>query len=182
VNVCPSHALQFTGSVVTDSQVLCEIIKDHIFYESSSGGITLTGGEPLFQTDFSTAILRSCKEKGIHTAIETCLYTDPENVQNIIEYTDLFITDLKIFDEELHRKFTGRSNEIILQNFRFLAESGKDIIVRIPVIPGITNSAENMDAIRDFVRKIRFDIPVEYINFNPLTRNNYDKLGIPYLI
>lgn len=182
VNICPSQALQFTGSVVSDAQVLSEILKDKIFYESSSGGITLTGGEPLFQIDFSTAILKSCKENGIHTAMETCLYTDPENIQKILEYTDLFITDLKIFDEELHRKYTGRSNEIILQNFRFIAESGKDIIVRTPVIPGITDSAENKKAIRDFVAEVRFDIPVEYIKFNPLTRNNYDKLGIPYLI
>lgn len=182
VKICPSQALQFTGSVVTDSQVLSEILKDKIFYESSSGGITLTGGEPLFQVDFSATILKSCKENGIHTAIETCLYTDTENIQKILEYTDLFITDLKIYNEELHRKYTGRSNEIILQNFRFIAESGRDIIVRTPVIPGITDSAENKEAIRDFVRKTRFDIPVEYINFNPLTRNNYDKLGIPYLI
>jgi pyruvate formate lyase activating enzyme len=182
VKICPSQALQFTGSVVTDSQVLSEILKDKIFYESSSGGMTLTGGEPLFQVDFSATILKSCKENGIHTAIETCLYTDTENIQKILEYTDLFITDLKIYNEELHRKYTGRSNEIILQNFRFIAESGRDIIVRTPVIPGITDSSENKEAIRDFVRKTRFDIPVEYINFNPLTRNNYDKLGIPYLI
>lgn len=182
VSICPSGALQFTGSITTVNHIITEVLKDKVFYDTSSGGLTLTGGEPLFQAEFSAAILKSCREEGIHTAMETCLYSDRDNILKIIEHTDLFITDLKVFDAIAHKLYTGKSNEIILSNFRFLAESGKDMIVRIPLIPGITDTEENKESIRSYVSKIRFEIPIEYVNFNPLTRNNYDKLGIPYLL
>jgi pyruvate formate lyase activating enzyme len=96
--------------------------------------------------------------------------------------TDLFIIDLKIFDSFQHRYYTGKGNEIIKENFRYIAALGKEIIIRIPLIDKITNTEENLKAITDFVQKTRNDIPIEKVEFNPLAGNNYKKLGIPFLL
>jgi pyruvate formate lyase activating enzyme len=147
----------------------------------SGGGVTLTGGEPLYQPDFSLNILKECKRKNILTAIETCLFCEKETVAKISDFVDLFIVDMKIFDNIQHIFYTGKSNDIIKGNIRFLAESAKSILVRIPVIPKITDTEENKKACVRFVHDIDEQIPVEYISFNPLAENNYKRLGIPFL-
>jgi pyruvate formate lyase activating enzyme len=179
-HICPAGAIRFTGSVISVSELLSEIEKDTIFYENSGGGVTLSGGEALHQPEFTTAILKACKEKNIHTAIETCLYADKEVINAISCYTDLFIIDLKLFDPTDNRHFTGQSNEVILENFLYLASTGKEMVVRIPLVPGITDTRENLDSIEKFVSSSGRDIPVEYIDYNPLARNNYDKLGLSF--
>jgi pyruvate formate lyase activating enzyme len=182
VKVCPTSAIQFTGFKTSVSLIIEEIEKDILYYKTSGGGVTLTGGEPLFQPDFSMAILKECVKRTIPTAIETSLFCEFDTVTQISAWVNLFIIDMKIADQAQHLKYTGKSNEIIKENFRYLAASGKDIIVRIPLIPGITDSEENKNACRNFVHDIRDDIPVEYISFNSLAGNNYNKLGIPFLI
>ena len=182
VKVCPTGAIQFTGFKTSVSLIIDEIEKDILYYKTSGGGVTLTGGEPLFQPDFSMAILKECVKRNIPTAIETSLFCEFDTVTQISAWVNLFIIDMKIADQAQHLKYTGKSNEIIKENFRYLAASGKDIIVRIPLIPGITDSEANRNACRNFVHDISEDIPVEYISYNPLAGNNYNKLGIPFLL
>jgi pyruvate formate lyase activating enzyme len=182
VKTCPTNALQFTGFKATVAEILTEIEKDLAYYQTSGGGVTLTGGEALYQPEFSSEILKGCKEQNIHTAIETCLYCDREVLDLILPYVDLFFIDLKLFDDVLHKKYTGRSNERIKDNFRYIAASGKKIIVRIPLIENITDTIENRKAIMDFVAETNENIPVELISYNPLTENNYNRLGIPFLL
>lgn len=182
VEVCPSNAMQFTGSVKRVSEIMDEIGKDRLYYNTSNGGITLTGGEPLFQPDFSEALLRACKEKHIHTAVETCLFCDKNVIEKILDYTDLFIIDLKIHDSDHHKNYTGKPNEIIKDNFRYLVVTGRPIIVRIPLVKGITDMQENLDSIVQFVHETDKTIQVELIRYNHLAKNNYDKLGVPFLL
>lgn len=182
VNTCPTGAIQFTGYKVSVSEIMSEIEKDIMYYNKSGGGITLTGGEPLYQPEFSLEILKACKENDIHTAIETCLFSDKETIDQISDFVDLFIIDLKLLDNAEHIHYTGKSNDIIKNNFEFAAASGYDIIVRIPMIPGITDSEDNMNAIEYFVHGIDKRIPIEHISYNPLAENNYKRLGIPFLL
>jgi pyruvate formate lyase activating enzyme len=182
VKVCPTGAIQFTGSKVSVSEIMDEVEKDILYYQISGGGITLTGGEPLYQSGFSIKILEACKNKNIHTAIETCLFCDSAIIEKIIDHVDLFIVDMKIYDRDQHIMYTGKSNEIIKENLRYIAESGKSILVRIPLIPNITDTENNKNAIIKFVASIDSRILIENIRHNALAGNNYKRLDIPFLL
>jgi len=182
VKVCPTGAIQFTGSKVSVSEIMDEVEKDILYYQISGGGITLTGGEPLYQSRFSIKILEACKNKNIHTAIETCLFCDSAIIEKIIDHVDLFIVDMKIYDRDQHIMYTGKSNEIIKENLRYIAESGKSILVRIPLIPNITDTENNKNAIIKFVDSIDSRILIENIRYNVLAGNNYKRLDIPFLL
>lgn len=179
-NVCPTNALQYTGYKITVAESIREIEKDLAYYQTSGGGVTLTGGEPLYQPDFLIEILKACKEKNIHTAVETCLYCEKEIVKSVLPFVDMFIVDLKIFEPCQHTIFTGKSNENIKENFRYIAVSEKNVLVRIPLIHNITDTNENKEAIIDFVSEVNEKIQIEFINFNPLTENKYTQLGLPF--
>lgn len=180
VKVCPSGAMQFTGKEISSEDVFSEILKDRIYYDNSGGGLTLTGGEPFFQPEFSGKILDKCRSANINTAIETCLHAQWDTIKKLSEYIDLFITDIKIIDPEKHQKYTGMKNDLILENFRRLVSSGAKILVRVPLINGITDTPDNLDSIRRFADSFNMNIPVELIKYNALAKNNYERLGIPY--
>jgi len=182
VKICPTGAIQFTGSKIGVFDVMNEIEKDILYYRISGGGVTLTGGEPLCQPDFSRNILEECKKSNIHTAIETCLFCERETITHISDFVDLFIVDLKIFNLTQHIRYTGKSNEIIKENFKYIAKSGKPVLIRIPMINGITDTEENKNAFERFVHDINSRIPIEYLSYNPLAENNYKRLGIPFLL
>lgn len=182
VKVCPTGAMQYTGSSINVTAIVSEIEKDLLYYNQSGGGVTLTGGEPLYQPGFATEILKACKRKNINTTIETSLYCERETINYISDYVDLFIIDMKIFDKFKHVQYTGKSNDIIKDNFEYLAKSCKNIQIRIPLIPGITDSEDNLNAIEEFVHGIDKLIQIERISYNPLAENNYKRLGIPFLI
>lgn len=182
VSNCPAGAMQFTAKEMTTEEVVAEIEKDRIFYETSDGGVTLSGGEPLFQPDFSASIFKECRKRGIHTAVETCLFGPSCVLDKFIEDIDLFIVDLKILDQEKHFKFTGHENKLILDNFKILALTGKEMRVRIPLVKNITDNPENINAITGFVHSVNTEIPIEKIKYNPLARNNYERLGMPFTL
>jgi pyruvate formate lyase activating enzyme len=182
IKICPTSALQYTGYRCSVSGIINEIEKDLIFYKASGGGVTLTGGEPLSQPEFSKGILEACRERQIHTAIETSLFCEKESLYLISPFVDLFIVDMKLFEAEMHKYYTGKGNETIKENFHYIAGQEKKILVRIPLIDNITNTEENITAISDFVWKTRQDIQIEKIASNPLAENNYKKLGIPFLL
>ncbi len=154
VEECPAGAREIAGKEMTVEEVMTEIKKDMVFYEESSGGVTFSGGEPLFQRNFLISLLKRCKEEGISTAIETCGYSSWDVLLSVIKYTDLFLFDLKLMDEELHKKFTGVSNLIIIENLVKLSSNHKNIIIRIPVVPGINDSIENIDKTSEFVSSL----------------------------
>jgi len=182
VYLCPTGSIEFTGESKTVSEIIDIILKDKLFYDYSGGGITITGGEPLFQPEFSLFILKNCKKNSVHTAIETSLFCENTVLALFTEYVDLFIVDMKIADSEQHLKFTGKNNEIIKDNFSYLAESGKEILVRIPLIPGITDTEKNLAEIAEYVNSFNRFIPIEYLDYNPLAENNYKRLNIPFLL
>ena len=180
VEVCPTGAIEFTGSKVNVDDVMAEIRKDNLFYRASGGCVTITGGEPALQPEFTVGILKACKREEINTAVETCLYCEREVLEQLIDHVDLFIADMKIFDSVRHQEFTSKPNNIIRENLRYLAGEARKIILRIPLIKGITDSDNNKKNIEKFVRKLDPKIAVEYLNFNPLTKNKYQKLSIPF--
>jgi pyruvate formate lyase activating enzyme len=182
VEICPSNAMQFTGYKSTVTEIMKEIEKDITFYMTSGGGVTLTGGEPLYQPEFTKEILEASRRRGIHTAIETSLFCEKDCLDLISHLVDLFIVDIKLFEPGTHKSYTGRLNEPIKENFQYIAMQERNILVRIPLIDNITNTKRNITAITDFVRETRKDIQIEMIRFNPLAENNYKKLGIPYLL
>lgn len=182
VSVCPTGSIEFTGESKSVSEIMEVILKDKLFYEKSGGGITLTGGEPLFQPEFSIAILKNCKKNNIHTTIETSLFCKKEIIDMFAEYVDLFIVDMKIANSDQHIKYTGKNNEIIRDNFSYLAESGKEILVRIPLIPEITDTEKNLNDITEFVNSFKKEIHIEFLDYNTLAENNYKRLNIPFLL
>jgi pyruvate formate lyase activating enzyme len=182
VRVCPTGAIQFTGSKTNAADILTEIEKDILYYSISGGGITLTGGEPLYQPEFSEEILELCKERNIHTAIESSLFCEEETLHRFLNIVDLFIVDMKLSDPLQHQRYTGKSNEIIKDNIRFLAENKKEILIRIPMVDNITDTEENKTAIRNFISSIDRKIPIEYLSYNPLAGNNYKRLDLPFLL
>lgn len=173
VDVCPTAALCFDGREISSDEVIRILLEDIDFYKQSGGGITLSGGDPTFQHAFSLEILKGCKNQKIHTAIETCMHVTKDILERFIPYTDLFIVDIKLFDSEGHKKYTGVRNEQILSNFKFLASRDVCLQVRIPLIPGITATEKNVRAISRYVFSINKDIPIELMNYNPLAENKY---------
>ncbi len=137
--VCPEEARVLMGKVVSAKEVFAEVDKDAVFYERSGGGVTLSGGEPLAQPEFAIEILSLCKNAGIHTAIETCGHAPWETVERVLKVVDLVLYDLKHMDPVEHRKITGVSNALALENLkRVYRESHLALSIRIPVIPGLT--------------------------------------------
>jgi len=144
VAVCYAEAREIAGREMTVAQVMTEIERDIPFYDESGGGVTFSGGEPLLQRDFLFALLRACVEKEIHTAVDTCGFAPWETLDDIREHVDLFLYDLKLMDDAKHRKLTGVSNELILDNLQMLATRGHNIALRVPIIPGINDDDENI--------------------------------------
>lgn len=180
VENCPDRALVFDGTEIDSGQVVAEVLKDRIFYEESGGGVTISGGDPLYQYEFNLDILRRCKQKKIHTAIETCLYGKWEIVQKFIEFTDIFLVDMKIIDNDFFKENIGEDNQIIKQNFENLLKQGVPVIVRIPLIPEVTASEDNINSIADYLSKQDASVLVELINFNPLAAGKYRRMNKPY--
>lgn len=155
LEICYTRSIERVGRYITVEQAVEEIEKDRVFYDESQGGITLSGGEPLMQPQFATAVLKECKNRGIHTVLDTCGYADPEILQEVSEYVDLFLFDVKIIDDEKHRHYTGVSNQQIFHNLRTLSKNGKTIHIRIPIIPGITDDEGNIQMLGTFLAPLQ---------------------------
>ena len=178
VEVCFSGAREMVGREVTVTEVIEEVEKDMVFYEVSGGGVTFSGGEPFMQPDFLAALLESCRGKGIHTAIDTAGYAPADTLRHISERTDLFLYDLKIVDDEIHKAYTGVSNELILENLRMLASLRDDVVIRIPLIPGINDSEESISDIHHFISTLETVRKVHLLPFHKAGRDKYAKIGL----
>jgi len=178
--VCQSRAREIVGKIMTVPQVMKEIEKDIIFYDESKGGVTFSGGEPLMQPDFLTEVLQSCKEKDIHTAVETCGLAKSEDLARIEPYVDLFFYDLKIIDDVKHRQLTGISNRTILMNLRGLTQHHDNIIIRFPLIPGINDEEDNVLQIRAFISSLRNVQEIHILPYHKGGIEKYRRLGKEY--
>ena len=172
---CPADARKVCGREYTPAEVFAEVIKDKAFYDNSGGGVTFSGGECMLQLDFLREILEKCKSEGIHTAVDTAGNVPWKSFEKILPFTDLFLYDIKAFGAELHRKGTGVSNELILENLKNL--SGRaDIIVRIPVIGGYNDNDEEIRQIADFLKQIKI-IKAELLPYHAMGEHKYTALG-----
>ena len=174
---CPSKALELSGGEKTGGEVIDEVLRDKIFYENSGGGVTLSGGEPLMQYDFAYAILKEAKVQGIHTALETCGYATREKIERIASVVDLFLYDFKLYDSELHEKYTGVGNGEIIENLHLVDRLGKEIILRCPIIPGVNDTDEHFSAIAEMASSLSHILAVEVEPYHPLGNDKYARLG-----
>jgi len=176
---CPEGARELIGRSVSAEEVLETVEKDRAFFEESGGGVTLTGGEPTLQTDFLLELLDRFRERGIHTALETCGFFPRDLLDSLLPRLDLFLYDIKHPDPASHREATGVSNERILDNFsRIVRMAGPGrILLRIPLVPGFNTDPEAVRGILDFARKAGYDDPVHLMPYNPLIKTKYEKLG-----
>ena len=170
------------GNEINVDSLIKELIKDRIFYDESGGGVTFSGGEPLVQADFLVESLKLCKEIGINTAVDTSGYTPFENIEKIYDSTDLFLFDLKIFDDEKHIKFTDVSNKLILSNIKKLTDIGNKTIVRIPLIPGITDTNKNLLEISRFVSTLKNIKQIDLLPYNKISESKYKRFNVPSLL
>jgi pyruvate formate lyase activating enzyme len=164
----------------TETQLLKEIQKELIFMDESGGGVTFSGGEPLWQPDFLRNMLTACREEEIHTAVDTSGFASQKVLESIIDLPDLFLFDLKIINDALHRKYTGVSNQVILKNLGTLNERNKNVIIRIPIVPGITDTEENIDDIQRLLSGMPNLIKVNLLPFHSMAESKYIRLNMPY--
>jgi len=180
VKVCPSTALEISGRWMGVSEVMEEIEKDISFYKTSGGGVTLSGGEPTFQPQFCIALLKNCQLMGIHTALDTCGYQKWDVLDEVLNHVDLVLYDIKHIDDTKHKQFTEVSNKLILDNIRRINSKEIPVIVRIPIIPGFTDSEDNIEAIVRFVANLKSIIQIDLLPYHGLEESKYKKLGLVY--
>lgn len=174
---CPNGAREICGREYGVDELLTEIIKDRDFYESSGGGVTFSGGEPMLRTDFLREILKRCKENQISTAIDTAGHVPFERFEDVLPYTDLLLYDVKCMDSERHKRYTGFGNSLILDNLKRLLSTGKEIWVRVPIIPTVNDSVEEMLALRGFFEKHGRPSKVELLPYHAAGDRKYAALG-----
>lgn len=174
---CPQNAREICGKKYTVGEVMGEILKDKIFYENSGGGVTFSGGECMLRIDFLEAILKECKKNGINTAVDTAGHVPFEDFERILPYTDLFLYDVKCFDSKKHQEYTGKGNELIFENLAGLLRTDKKVWVRIPVIPTVNDSVEEMTAIRKMLDSFGHPDKVELLPYHSMGDHKYEAIG-----
>jgi len=178
VEICPNEARNLMGINVTAEEVFQEVNGDAIFYQRSGGGVTLSGGEPLAQPEFAISLLKLCKNAGIHTALDTSGYAKWETMRQVLDYVDLVLYDFKHMDPAEHRKQTGVSNSLILDNSRKIYhECSKPMLARIPIVPGYNDSVENIEATAKFVAtELGNSVKVHLLPYHRLGETKYERL------
>lgn len=180
VENCPQHALEIIGMERTSQEVLLEVLPDKPFFENSGGGVTISGGEPTLQFKFLIELLKLFRENKIHTALETCGYFKSEYLDELIAYVDLFLFDLKHPDSKEHEKYTFVPNERILSNFRYIVKDvgSSHILARIPLIPTVNVSLQNIKKLIEFLKDVGYTGPVHLMPYNSLAKTKYEKVGM----
>lgn len=153
VAACPEDAIEVKGRKMTVDQVLDTVLKDRVYYEESSGGLTVSGGEPMAQFEFTNALLCAAKSHGIHTCIETCGYAAQERFEEILPAIDLFLFDIKGVNDEKHVQHTGVSTRLIHENLDFLIRRGARVQLRCPLVPGMNDSDADLKGLAELYRK-----------------------------
>ncbi len=168
------------GKDVTVSEILPELLSDLPFYRRSGGGITLSGGEILAQHEFARDLLHACKENGLHTAVESTGFASFEKIQEILPYLDLYLMDIKHMDSAKHKEYTGVENGLILENAQKIAQSGVELVIRTPVVPGVNDTAEEIKAISKFAATLSGVKEHHLLPYHRLGQDKYAGLGRNY--
>ena len=171
------HRENTIGYHVTPDELIQTIQSDTIFFDESGGGVTFSGGEPLMQPEFLREVASRCMDTNIHTALDTSGYAPQEVLMKILPFLDLILYDIKIMDDALHQKYTGVSNRQILENLKILNESGKEVRLRFPVIPGITDTEKNLKAIKKFLTQFNKIKHIDLLSYHDISRGKYNRFG-----
>jgi len=180
--VCYAGAMEMAGKHMSVEEVMKEIEKDMAFYEESGGGVTFSGGEPFMQPAFLKELLIGCRRKGIHTTVDTSGFAQKDIIMELSQYIDLFLYDLKLMDDEKHKKYIGSSNEAILDNLKELVKLGKRIFIRIPIIPGINDDNDNLEATGRFLSGIRGIEQINILPYHNIAMEKYKRLNKEYCL
>ncbi len=179
--VCPTKAMEMSGRKYTEDEVMAAILKETAIMDSSGGGVTFSGGEPLAYPQELKRLLVKCGGEGIHRAVDTSGYATKSVIEDILPHTDLFLYDLKHLDADIHRKWVGVDNAIILENLHFIAENDKAYHIRIPLIEGVSSTDDNINATIGFIKSLkRQPDMVGLLPYHNIAANKYEKLGRIY--
>ena len=179
VNICPVEAREIVGKTMTVDEVLEKVLEDKLFIESSGGGVTVSGGEPLMHPDFTETLLAQAKAVGLHTAIESSCFADHKVIERVFRYVDLGLLDIKHMDSAEHQRLTGVPNEIILDNLRYIYhELNVPFMISLPIIPGYNDSHKNIEATADFIaNELGKDVRLRLLPYHRLGEAKNDSLG-----
>jgi pyruvate formate lyase activating enzyme len=177
---CHAGAREIAGQRMTVGEVMAEVERDIAFYDESGGGVTFSGGEPLMQPEFLGALLQASRDRGIHTALDTCGHAPWPVLAAVRRLVDLFLYDIKIMDETRHRQFTGVSNDLILKNLEALSALGSRIVVRVPVIPGINDDEDNLRRLAAYVAALPHVEGLALLPYHATATAKYERLGLAY--
>ncbi len=166
VDACLAEARQIVGREASVSEVVEEIEKDAIFHDQSAGGVTFSGGEPLMQPEFLRELLVECKARDLHTTVDTCCHAQPHVLDTIRDFVDLFLCDIKHMDDDAHRRMTGVGNGLILDNLRRLSAAGRDMVLRVPIVPGFNDDEEDVAATACFAASLRTVRSIDVLPYN----------------
>lgn len=167
------------GCTMTTKAIMMEIMKDEVFYDQSGGGVTFSGGEPMMQLEFLTSLLQECRSRAVHTTVDTSGFVSREGFEEIYDLVNLFLFDLKLMDENKHIQYTGVSNGLIQDNLIALASRGEKVIIRIPMIPGITDTGENLDAVAAFLKPLKNVRQISLLPYNQLGEDKTERYQLP---
>lgn len=176
--VCPAKAIELSGKTMSVNQIMEIIEKERIFFDQSGGGVTFSGGEPLLHKEMLIELLGECSKRGIHTAVDTAGNVKTETILEVATRTNLFLYDLKLMDTGLHKQWTNAGNKLILHNLKAIAETGAEIIIRIPLIGGVNDGIENIEQTAKFISGLAGAVKeVHLLPYHNIAKHKYRKLG-----
>lgn len=180
VDMCLNTAMKRMGDEQSVDDVMKVVVRDKDYYQESGGGVTVSGGEPMMQSEFVKALFERLHEEGIHTCLDTTGYCDTQSLLDVLEVTDLVLFDLKHMDSDRHEEVVGVPTKLIHENLRAIVGSGTDVIIRIPYIPGFNDDDENMEATARFVKEVTPNSHVDLLPYHELGANKYESVGMEY--
>jgi len=178
VDVCQHDALKIIGAETSVLEILNEVLPDQAYYDNSGGGITLSGGEPMSHLEFILELLTQCKEHGVHTCIQTAGSVAQERFEKVLPLVDHFLFDYKLSDPDDHKRFTGVSNELILENLAYLYKNGATITLRCPIIPGVNDTQEHLLAIHELSLDYPDLVGIELLPYHDMGKSKAESIGL----
>lgn len=180
VQLCPVNARKIEGKEYTVEELFKEVYKDIVFFKTSGGGVTISGGEPYSQYEFLNSFLKKCRKEGLNTAVETCGFVEWEKIKKTVDSIDLFLFDIKHMDTQIHKKLTGIDNALILNNLKNMLSLDLNLIIRFPLIPGFNDDKKNLNNICVFLKSINYKKEIHLLPYHRLGMNKYQHLGKSY--